>query len=408
MTTVTLAPYRRVLSRRSLRRTLLLGALTRAPMFATTVLVTVHVVTTLGRSYVMAGLVGTCVTMAVAVSGPWRGQLLDRYGLRPVVGPSVLVSGTCWAVAPFVGYWALLVLATVAGLFMVPVSSIIRQAVIAAVNEGDRRTAISLDSAVIEISFMVAPAAAVLAGARWSTVWVLFAVQALGIVAGAGLWLADPPLRGEAEPAAARHEVRRRSWLRGPFLGVLTMVLATVVILSGSDISFVGTIRGFGDVGALSLVLVLWGLGSLVGGLLYGALPREIPARWLLLALALVTAPMALSTSSAGLAGLALLAGLLCAPTITATVDEATRVVPAEVRGEAMGWHSSALTAGGAVGAPFAGLAVDHYGGGGGFVAVALVGVVVSLAVFTVQRSRSAMSGPAPAAHRVDPSTAGR
>lgn len=390
MTTVTLAPYRRVLSRPALRRTLVLGTLTRAPMFATAVLVALHVVTTLGRSYAMAGLLAACVTTAIAVSGPWRGRLLDRHGLRAVVGPSVLVSGLCWGVAPWVGYWPLLGLATVAGLFIVPISSVIRQAVIAGVDEADRRTAISLDSAAIEVTFMVAPAAVVVAATQWSTAWVLFLVQACGVLAGIGLWVVDPPLRSEAEPAPAPHAVRTRTWMRGPFLGVIGVVAATTVMLAGSDLGFVAVVREMGAATALSLVLVLWGLGSLVGGLVYGALSREIPARWLLFALALVTAPMAVAGNPVQLGLLALLAGLLCAPTITATVDELARAVPAEVRGEAMGWHNSAMTAGGSLGAPLAGLAIDHYGAPAGFLAVAAAGLLGAGLAFVRRPGRPA------------------
>lgn len=378
MTTVTLAPYRRVLSKPDLRRTLVLGTLTRAPMFATAVLVTLHVVTTLGRSYAMAGLVGACVTTAIAVSGPWRGRLLDRHGLRPVVGPSIVVSGLCWGIAPWVGYWPLLVLATIAGLFIVPISSVIRQAVIAGVDEGDRRTAISLDSAAVEVTFMVAPAVVVVAATQWSTAWVLFVLQACAVLAGACLWLADPPLRSESEPGPARHGVTVRSWMRAPVVTVFVMVAVTTVLLAGSDLGFVAVVRDMGAPAALALVLVLWGFGSLLGGLVYGALSRDVPARWLLLALALVTAPMAAAGTPVQLGALALLAGILCAPTITATVDELTRSVPAEVRGEAMGWHNSAMTAGGSLGAPFAGLAIDRYGGSAGFLAVAAVGLLVA------------------------------
>jgi hypothetical protein len=96
-------------------------------------------------------------TVAIAVSGPWRGRLLDRFGLRRVVGPSVAVALVCWSIAPFVGYGPLLVLAVVAGLFVIPTFSITRQAVIAAVPERDRRTAISLDAAAVELAFMLAP-----------------------------------------------------------------------------------------------------------------------------------------------------------------------------------------------------------------------------------------------------------
>ena len=54
-------------------------------------------------------------------------------------------------------------------------------------------------------------------------------------------------------------------------------------------------------------------------------------------------------------------------------------MVPASVRGEAMGWHGSFMTAGGATGAPVAGLAIDRAGAGAGFVAVAVVGLVVAV-----------------------------
>jgi predicted MFS family arabinose efflux permease len=68
----------------------------------------------------------------------------------------------------------------------------------------------------------------------------------------------------------------------------------------------------------------------------------------------------------------------LCAPTITATVDQASRAVPESVRGEAMGWHGSAMTTGSALGAPLAGVAIDGWGYPGGFVAVGLVGLAAA------------------------------
>jgi MFS family permease len=141
-------------------------------------------------------------------------------------------------------------------------------------------------------------------------------------------------------------------------------------------------------VAQLGLVLALWGLGSLVGGLVYGAMSRSISAFWLLGGLALVTFPMALATSPWSLALLGFVAGLLCAPTITATIDQASRIVPAAVRGEAMGWHGSFLTTGGAVGAPLAGIAIDAWGSPAAFVTVATVGLVVAVAGMATMRVR--------------------
>ncbi len=361
MSAVSLAPYRRALASRRLRTILVLGTLVRGPVFASMVLLTVHVVTTLGESYAAAGALSAAATVAIAVSGPWRGRLLDRLGLRRVVLPSLCVALVCWSIAPFVGYWPLLVLAVVAGLFVIPTFSITRQAVIASVGEADRRTAIALDSAAVELSFMIAPALAVWATAQWSTSWVLFATQMLGVLGGVALWVVDPPLRGEGETRSAPSGCRSAPGSVCRSSPSASPPSRRRSVLSGSDIGFVATMREFDAVAQIGLVLALWGLGSLVGGLLYGAMARPISAFWLLGGLAVVTFPMALATSPWGLALLGFVAGLLCAPTITATIDQASRIVPAAVRGEAMGWHGSFLTTGGALGAPIAGVAIDGW-----------------------------------------------
>ena len=130
----------------------------------------------------------------------------------------------------------------------------------------------------------------------------------------------------------------------------------------------------------------------MIGGLVYGMLHRSISAFLLLGGLSLATIPIALAPSVWPLAALGFVAGLFCAPTITATVDQLSRVVPEAARGEAIGWHGSAMTAGSALGAPVAGLAIDHWGWGGGFVIVSLVGVAVAVvgsgATRTYRRSR--------------------
>jgi MFS family permease len=398
VSTVSLGPYRRALSSRPLRTALVLGTLVRLPVFASGILLTLHVVSTLGRSYAAAGALTAVATVAIAVSGPWRGRLLDRLGLRRVLVPSIGVAVVCWSIAPFVGYELLLVLALVAGLFVIPTFSITRQAVIAAVPETERRTAISLDAAAVEVSFMLAPALAVWAAAHWSTSWVLFATQMLAVVAGIAMWVVNPPLRGEGEAGIGTVGAGRRSWFRLRFLAVCLAAMASTLVLSGSDIGIVAVMRDLGATAQIGLVLAVWGLGSLVGGLLYGALARSVSVFWLLAALALMTLPMALASSTWGLAVFAFVAGLLCAPTITASVDTASRLVPAEARGEAMGWHGSFLTSGGALGAPIAGIAIDRLGADAGFVVVALVGLLVAGAGLVAIRARSRVrAAPEPA-----------
>jgi MFS family permease len=409
---MSLEPYRRALASPRLRSALLLGVLLRGPVFASGILLTVHAVTTLGRSYAEAGLLAAVVTTAMAVSGPWRGRLLDRFGLRRVVLPSVLVAGTCWSIAPWVGYVPLVALALLASVFVIPSFPIIRQAVIAAVPEPERRTAIALDSSAVELSFMVAPLVAVWAASHWSTAWVLFISQALVVLSGVVIWVVDPPLRGASEPTAADRDVPRRTWFRPSFLAVCLVALGATLVLSGSEIGVVAAMRGYGATPQIGVVLALWGLGSLAGGLVYGAMHRAVPAHWLLAGLAVVTVPMALAGSPWSLTALAFLAGLLCAPTITATVDQVSRLVPSEIRGEAIGWHGAFLTAGGTLGAPLAGVAIDHVGVGAGFVLVALVGLLLSAVAVPALRRGVGLptTGLAVPSHRgpVDPVTGRR
>jgi MFS family permease len=380
-----------------MRQALILGILIRIPIFAGGVLLTLHVVQTLHRSYGEAGLVTAAATICIAVSGPWRGRLLDTKGLRRVVLPSLVVTAICWSVAPFVDYLPLLLLAALAGLFVVPTFSIIRQAVMAAVPDSERRTALSLDSVAVEVSFMVGPLVGVWAATIWPTAWVLFTVEMLGVLAGIGLWLVNPVMHADRSAVidgidADDEPLPRSAWFRPQFLAMCGAAAATTIVLSGCDIAFVAALRDFGKVALIGPVLAVWGLGSVIGGLIYGLLHRSISAFLLLGGLSLATLPIALAPGVWPLAALGFVAGLLCAPTITATVDQLSRVVPDAARGEAIGWHGSAMTAGSALGAPVAGVAIDQWGWAGGFVSVALVGLAVAVggagATRTYRRSR--------------------
>jgi predicted MFS family arabinose efflux permease len=80
---------------------------------------------------------------------------------------------------------------------------------------------------------------------------------------------------------------------------------------------------------------------------------------------------------------------------VTATAEAITALVPEQVRGEAMGWHGSALTAGTALGAPLAGAVIDRVAPWAGFAVVGTVGFLVALvglAAVRVRRARRAVA----------------
>ena len=411
-----LGAYRPVLANRDTRNALLLGFFVRVPMWAGAIILTLHVVSSLGRSYGEAGLVTAASTIAVAVSGPWRGRLLDRIGLRRTVGPSLVVQVVCWSIAPWVGYAPLIAFAALAGLFVVPTFSILRQVIIRSVPSEQRRTALSLDSSATELSFMAGPAIGVWLATTWDTGWALLVCELASAAAGFLLWLVNPALTSEkssektssvapdhvasveelgegaraegiADGAAAGGSGRAdgatssralRGFITVGVAAVYLAALCSTLVLSGTDVSIVAALRSFGATTSIGWVLALWGAGSLVGGLVYGAWHRSISVFWLLGGLAATTAPVALASGVPAFAVLITVSGLLCAPTITATVEQLSRLVPERHRGEMMGWHGSAMTAGSAIGAPIAGFAIDRGGWQWGFVVVSALGVVIA------------------------------
>jgi MFS family permease len=380
--------YGDVLGVPTIRNIQLLGLLARIAQFGAGIVLTVHVVEHLADTYAAAGLVVACYTVASGLGGPWRGRLLDRYGLRRSLLPSLVVVPIVWCIAPFVGYWPLLPLVAIAGAFNVPISSVIRVVLIANAPEGRQRTALSLDSVIVEICFMVGPLLAIFAATTWGTRATLVALWLTSTV-GAGLlaWL-NPPVTRESDA-----EESATGWVSIPVVGVLAAVATAGFILGGTEVALIATFRELGQAAAIGAAVAIWSFGSAVGGLAYGAWHRRIPVPALLAALAVTALPLAWISSIWTSVPLLLLAGIACAPLVAATVDALGNLVPQRFRGEAIAWHASALTAGTSLGPPLVGAIMDARGPAAGFVATSVLGLAIAVVVaVTVRRARAAAS----------------
>ncbi|MEV1331049.1 MFS transporter [Micromonospora costi] len=403
-TIVNLKPYRETLALPGLRSLLLVAVLARIPLTATGITMTLHVLD-LGRGYAAAGLVGAAITVGAAIGGPVLGRLIDRRGLRPVLVLTGLVEAAYWSTAPSLPYPLLLPAAFVAGSLALPIFSVVRQSVAALVPEDRRRPAYALDSMSVELSFMVGPALAVALATAISARTTLYLVGAGIVAAGVAFWLLNPPTADAGEqPDAPRRRVSRREWMTPRLLAVLAVSLAATLVLGGTDVAVVAVLKESGEVGWTGAVLTMWAVASLVGGFAYGATSRPVPPLALMTALSLCTIPVGLGGSHWWLLCLAMIpAGALCAPTIAATADAVSRLAPAEVRGEAMGLHGSAVTVGIAVGAPLAGAVIDARAPWWGFAVTGAIGVVVALAVLPIELRRRR---PVPVAAEPEPEPA--
>ncbi|MEH1097870.1 MFS transporter [Micromonospora sp. CPCC 205561] len=403
-----LKPYREALALPGLRSLLLVSVLARIPLTATGVTLTFYVVLDLGRGYGAAGLVGAAITVGAAIGGPLLGRLVDRRGLRPVLVLTGIAEALFWSTAPILPYPVLLPAAFLAGSLALPIFSVIRQSIAAMVPPERRRPAYALDSMSVELSFMVGPALAVAAATALSARTTLYLVGAGIVAAGVAFWLLDPPTRGGGEPAGPHPRVPRRSWLTPRLLAVLAVSAAGTLVLGGTDVAVVAVLRENGDVGWTGAVLAVWAVASLAGGFAYGAVTRSFSPLVLMAALSLCTIPVGLGGAHWWLLCLALIpAGALCAPTIAATSDAVSRLVPASVRGEAMGLHGSAVTVGIAVGAPLAGAVIDASAPAWGFAVTGAVGALVALAVLPVELRRRRTAAARTPSPELAPATAG-
>ncbi|MFF7177147.1 MFS transporter [Streptomyces sp. NPDC008121] len=384
--------YREILAVPGMAVLLGVSFVARTAITAAVMALTMYVVLGLHMSFTAAGGVSAALTIGLALSGPLLGRLIDRRGLRRVLGVTVVVQAVVWLSVPLLPYAALLGAAFVSGVLMVPAQPVARQAIAAATTPAQRRAAFALESVQGELSYLVGPAVVILCATTVAPGVVAWGLGALLVVGGTGMTLLNPPLRAEDEVEADRPP--RREWLGVGMVAVLTMAFGTTTLLSGVDIAIIATLEEAGQAPWAALVVAVLGVSSVTGGLVYGALPRPLPTWFLLGLLGLVTIPVGLAREWPWLCAAVLGTGLLAAPALSALADAVTRLAPAGVRGEATGLQSSAQSAGFALGSPVAGVAVDMSVPASGFAAAGLAGLATALTGYLLSRRRPSPRTP--------------
>ena len=351
-------------------------------------------------SYGAAGLVLAASSIGQAVSGPVTSRWMGRWGMRPVITLTLSVCVLAFlglaffSFLPLAGY---VVLGLIAGLSTPPIQSAARTIYPKLVNSSQLTPLFSLDASLQEIIWIVAPVVITIVSTQVGTVQGLLLVAA--VLVGGGAWFILSPEVGRVRIPRSR---------RGFGVVVLKppVMLATVVgfLLIGACAAVeVGVVKTF-DHGGLEagLVLAVFSVGSLIGGLASGRVPM---GPWAMARrLTIVTIGLALTMVSLNvfwLGGTLLAAGVGVAPALAVLFAITSASVKFSETAEAFGWAGTGQLIGAAAGSAIAGFLIDSMHSPVGaylaatcFAAVALIVSVVFVRSFPDLRGRDAAPMP--------------
>jgi polyisoprenoid-binding protein YceI len=385
------------------RRLFAISILARLPPAMLSIGLLVHAQHLTG-SFASAGVVTGIYAIALGVSGPLLGGLVDQRGQTSVLLATATVAAALLvavAVQPMGASLAVIaVLAGGIGLATPPVGACLLTQLPALLRDPALvRSGYALEASVMELTFVFGPPLALCIGALWSTGTALAAGAIVLWPATVG-FAAQPASRGW-RPAPARQRPRGGS-LRTPAMRTLVVLLVAVGVLLGADeVAVVAAAKTLNSTTAAAPLLALWGIGSFAGGLLAARLGggARTSAGLALVLGALTAGHLALipaAGSVLGLGGVLMLAGVPISPTEAAIYAMVDRASPAGTMTEAFAWLATATAAGGAIGAAGAGPLVEHAGPTAGF---ALAGAAGALAVLTTLARSHTITPPRALSH---------
>jgi MFS family permease len=365
---MTLSPYRAIVRTPQVPRlvvTALIGRLVIGMASLAIVLLVRHA----AGSFALAGLVAGSFALGSAVAAPLVGRAVDHAGqTKALLACAVVCAGAFSALALSAGHvpnGVLPALAAIGGATVPPIGACMRALWSVLIGRGSElQTAFAFEATVQEGVFIFGPLLVVSLIAIASPAVAVLAIAA-AVLTGTFLFAATPASR------AWRPEPRKRDWagaLRGGGVRTALAVIALMAAAFGMmEVTVPAVAERLGSSGLSGLFLSLWSGGSMIGGLLAGALAsgrgpeRRVPV--LLGAVMVGLSPLALASRAVlPFALCMLIAGLAIAPTIACLYQLVDRSAPRGTVTEAFTWVTSAFTAGSAVGASVAGSVVQHAG----------------------------------------------
>jgi predicted MFS family arabinose efflux permease len=338
---------------------------------------------TVHRSTGSFGVAGAAVAGfgLASLSMPYKARLVDRYSQRRVLPPLALVCALGLIATTFLSTPALLVaLVTATGLFAPPLGPSMRSNWRLITEDTDlKERAYALDAICEESLYLAGPLLAGLLISLWSAPAALICTAVL-LACGTFLMVTAPLTRRTTPPSPARHPLGPLT--NGGLRRILVVILVTAAGVSTAYLCVAGVAQAEGRPGAAGFVEAGIGLGSVVGGLLWGrrkhTRSHETHLAGLIGVLAVGLLLASLATHLVVLGVVMGLAGVAVAPLFVVSYLAADDLTPPDQRTEASTWINTANNLGSAAGASLTGLLIDRAGPSYGFLAGGVLLVLVS------------------------------
>ena len=312
-------------------------------------------------SFGLAGITVGAYALTSAIAAPIQGRLLDRFGPRRVLPPAAI--GQAVALVAVV-LTAQAGAAGIAGALVPPISATVRVLWPEIVRSPQAvESAYALDATAQELIWTSGPlivAAAVALAGPATAVLITVAV----LLAGTSLFVTAPPLR--SWPRHEKPDSRAGALASLAFRMLLGATLMMGVGLGTVEVGLPALAVAIDSAPIAGVLLAVWSLGSMAGGIAYGA--RTWGSRVGLRFAALLGVNALILAGSLGAAiPLAVLAGIPGAAALSCLYVLVGREAPKGTMAEAFTWSLAALITGIAAGSAIAGQLVDSHGAGRAF-----------------------------------------
>jgi MFS family permease len=355
----------------------------------------VLLVSTRTGSYSLAGTVAAAYLIANALFAVPQARLIDRLGqsrvlpLAAAVSVTGLVAMMAAVESDSPAPWPHLS-AAVAGAAMPQIGSSVRARWSGLVTDKrDLLTAFAFESVVDEMVFMLGP---VLVTVLATAVHPLAGLSSAVVATVAGTAVLVSQKRTEPPPTGATRRDGGAAPLPWGVLAPLVIcAFAMGGLLGGAEVATVALSEELGAKALSGLMLAIWAVGSLLAGVVTGAVhllaSNASRFRWGMLALGSLMLPLPFVNGFATLALFLFLSGLAIAPTLIASFAWIEEIVPPGRITEGITLFTTGLGAGLAPGAALVGLVVDTAGASSSYWVTVVAGLLGAAVAFVAARA---------------------